>query len=225
VQLYRYRNGEGTNSTADTGNAESNAGKDRRNQERMEAKLGANQSKAAKQEEMLAEISTRMDANTKEMNATQERMNANLKDLKEDIKSSQVEMRSTICAFRSELKETIQHEMKAVIQPIRSELDGMTACNRVTETEPNPGMMQSIEEHQEILKKDAAVMPVGGLRKWRRVCNLAAKHCQKMKERTQGYCESRRKLAAACGKVSHCAKVAWQKRNIRKMWTLEKCGR
>jgi hypothetical protein len=31
----------------------------------------------------------------------------------------------------------------------------MTACNEVTETEPNPGMMQSIEEHQEIPKEDA----------------------------------------------------------------------
>jgi hypothetical protein len=26
---------------------------------------------------------------------------------------------------------------------------------------PDPGMMQSIEEHQEIPKEDAAVMPVG----------------------------------------------------------------
>jgi hypothetical protein len=73
-------------------------------------------------------------------------INANLTYLK-DIKSSQAEMRSTICAFRSELKETIEHEMKAVIQPIRAELDETTDCNGATETEPDPGMMQSIEEH------------------------------------------------------------------------------
>jgi hypothetical protein len=81
----------------------------------METKMDANQAKAAKQEEMLAKISARMDSNTKEMNATQERMNANLKDLKEDIKSGQTDMGSIICAFRSELKENIQHKMKAVI--------------------------------------------------------------------------------------------------------------
>jgi chromosome segregation ATPase len=95
---------------------------------RIEAKMDANQAKAAKQEEMLAEISARMDANTKEINATQERMNTNLKDLKEDIKSSQAEMRSIICAFQSELKETIQREIKAAIQSVWSELDETTTC-------------------------------------------------------------------------------------------------
>jgi hypothetical protein len=40
--------------------------------------------------------------------------------------------------------------MKALIQPIQPELDETTVCNAETETEPNPGMMQSIKEHQEI---------------------------------------------------------------------------
>jgi hypothetical protein len=44
-----------------------------------------------------------------------------------------------------------------------------TACQEVTETEPNTGMMQSIQEHQEIPKGEATVMPVGGLRKQHRV--------------------------------------------------------
>jgi hypothetical protein len=85
----------------------------------------------------------------------------------------------------------------------------MTACNEATETEPDPQMMQSIEEHQEIPKKGAPVMPVGELRKQRRVRNLAAECHQKMRERTQGYCESRRKLATACRKVFRHVKVAW----------------
>jgi hypothetical protein len=59
--------------------------------------------------------------------------------------------------------------MKAVIKPIQSE----------TETEPIPGMMQSIGEHQDIPKEEAAVIPVGEPRKWRRVCNLAAECRQK----------------------------------------------
>jgi hypothetical protein len=182
------------------------------NTKEINAKMDANQAKTTKQEETLAEISAIM--------------NTNLKDLKEDIKLSQAEMRSTICAFWSELKETVQHEMKAVMQPIRSELDETTACNEAIETEPNPGMMQSIEEHQEIPKEDAAVMPVGELRKRHRFCNLASECRQKMRERTRGNSGSRRKLAAACRKVSRHAKVAWRKRNlIRKIRTLEKCGR
>jgi hypothetical protein len=69
-------------------------------------------------------------------------------------------------------------------------------------------MVQSIEEHQEISKEDAAVMLVGEPRKRRRVCNLAAECCQKMRERTRGNSGSRRKSAATCRKVSHHAKVA-----------------
>jgi hypothetical protein len=88
------------------------------------------------------------------------------------------------------------------------------------------GMMQSIEEHQEVLTEDAAVMPVKGLRKRRRVWNPAAERRQKVKERTRGNSGSRRKLSATCRKVSRRAKVAWRKRNLmKKIRTLEKCGR
>jgi hypothetical protein len=104
--------------------------------------------------------------------------------------------------------------MKAVIQPIRSELDETTACNEAKETEPNPLMMPSMEEHQGISKKDAAVMPVGGPRKRRRVRNLASERHQKRKERTQGYSGSRRKSTSACRKVTPRAKVAWRKRKL-----------
>jgi hypothetical protein len=84
--------------------------------------------------------------------------------------------------------------------------------------------MQSKEEHQEIRKGEATVMPVGGPRKWRRVCNLAAECSQKRKKRTRGNRGSRRKLVAPCRKVSHCAKVAWRKRKlIRKIWIQESC--
>jgi hypothetical protein len=136
------------------------------NQEMMKS----NKAKAAKEDQIPPEIIARM--------------NTNLNEMREEIKSGQAEMRSTICAFRSELKETIHHEMKAVIQPIRPELDEPTACNGATETEPDPGLMQSVEENQEIPKEHAAVMPVGGPRKRPKICNLAAERCQKRKERT-----------------------------------------
>jgi hypothetical protein len=74
---------------------------------------------------------------------------------------------------QSELKETIKNEMKAIIQTKWVELDETTAYDRATEIELNPGMMLSIEEHQEIPKGEAAVMSVGELRKRHRVQNLA----------------------------------------------------
>jgi hypothetical protein len=160
---------------------------------RMEAKIDA--SRESDREQMLAEISARMDISLNEM--------------REEIKSGQAEMRSIICTFWSELKDTIQHEMRAAIQSVQSELDETTTCREATETEPNPGMMQSIEEHQEIPKGEASKMPVGGPRKRRRVRNPAAECRQMQTERPRGYCGSRRKLAAACKKVTRCAKVAW----------------
>jgi hypothetical protein len=105
----------------------------------------------------------------------------------------------------------------------------MMACLGKTEadtkkTEPNPGMMQSTE-HQEIPKGEAAVMPVEEPRKRCRVRNLAAKCRQKRKERTGENRGSRRKLAAACRKVSCHAKVAWRKRKlITRSGTQENCG-
>jgi hypothetical protein len=111
--------------------------------------------------------------------------------------------------------------VKAAIQSIWSELDEMTTYREAGETEPDLGMVQSIEEQQETPKEDAAVMPVRGPRMQRRVCSLSAECRQKMKERTQGNSGSRRKSASACRKVSRHAKVAWQKRNIiRKILTL-----
>jgi hypothetical protein len=116
--------------------------------------------------------------------------------------------------------------MRTAIQSVWSELVETTTYREVMETEPNPGMMQSIEEHQEIPKEDVAVMPVGEPRRQHRVWNLATECHQKMKERTQGYRGSRRKLAATCRKMAQLAKVAWQKRNlIKNIQTLEKCGR
>jgi hypothetical protein len=83
--------------------------------------------------------------------------------------------------------------------------------------------MRSIEEHQDIPKGEAAVMPVREPRKRSRVCNLAVERHQKRKERTWGNSGSRRKSAAACRRVSHLAKVAWQKRNIRKIRIQASC--
>jgi hypothetical protein len=183
------------------------------NHEKAEAKANANR------KEMMAETRAETEAmRDKRMGANRESDQEELKGMMEEINakmdSNQAEMRSIICTFGSELKETIQREMRVTIQSLRSELDETTACNEATETNPDPGMMQSIEETREIPKGEAAVMPVGEPKKWRRVRNLTAECRHKIKEKTQGKNRSKRKSAAACRKVSRRTKVAWRKRNI-----------
>jgi hypothetical protein len=83
----------------------------------------------------------------------------------------------------------------------------MTACHKVTEAvtqkiQPDPRMMQSIAEHQEVPKEEATVMPVRGLRKRHMDWNLAAGHCQKPKGRILASCKSRRRLTIASRKMT-----------------------
>jgi signal transduction histidine kinase len=54
-----------------------------------------------------------------------EKYQEDLKEMREEMKSGQAEMRSTVCAMRPALVDT-------------------TSFNEVTETKPDPGMMQSI---------------------------------------------------------------------------------
>jgi hypothetical protein len=97
-------------------------------------------------------------------------------------------LQETMKTNQDDLLKTVKEEMMAVVDAYH---ERMMACLGMTEadtekTEPDPGMMQSTEEHQEIFKGEAAVMPVGELRKRRRVLSLAAEHHQKRKERIQG---------------------------------------
>jgi hypothetical protein len=106
-----------------------------------------------------------------------------------------------------------------------------TACHEATKAdiekiEPDPGMMQYIGEHQEVPKGEAAVMPVGGLRKRRRGRYLAAERHQKTKERTRGYCGSRKRLTVAGRRMIRCAGVAFLRRGaVRKDCTRAKVER
>jgi hypothetical protein len=105
-----------------------------------------------------------------------------------------------------------------------------TVCHEATEADmekigPESGMMQSVAEHQEVPREDAAVIPVGGLRKQRRGRKQAAGRREEPKELNRGMCGSWEKLAAAYRKVSCHATVAWHKRNILgKFWTQRNCG-
>jgi hypothetical protein len=51
--------------------------------------------------------------------------------MEEIMNTKQAEMRSTVCAIRSELKETIR-VMRAATEPIQAELDETTACHKAT---------------------------------------------------------------------------------------------
>jgi hypothetical protein len=85
--------------------------------------------------------------------------------------------------------------------------------------------MQSVEEHQEIPKEDAAVMPVGGRKKRRRDRNLAAGCRQKPKRRIQATCESMRRLIVTGRKITRRATAAWRKKNVfRSTGTKGNCG-
>jgi hypothetical protein len=178
---------------------------------RMEANRESNQEEL---KGMMEEMNAKADGKQEEM----------LARMREAVKSSQAKMRSTVCAMWSELEENIKSEMRAVIQPIWAELDGMTTCREGKEIEPDPGMMQSIEEHQ-IPKEDATVMPVGEPRKRHRVCNLATERHQKRKERTLGYCRSRRSQLLPARRCPAGQKWHGKKRNLfRRTGTQESCG-
>jgi hypothetical protein len=100
------------------------------------------------------------------------------------------------------------------VHPLKTCRSEKAPSQEATETKPDPGMMQSVEEHQEIPMEYAAVIAVGGLRKRCRDRNLAAGCHQKPKKSMQASCESKRRSAATCRKVSHHARVAWRKRPI-----------
>jgi hypothetical protein len=99
------------------------------------------------------------------------------------------------------------------------------ASQEYTETKPDPGKMQCVEEHQVIPKDEGAMMPVGELRTRHRDWILALGRIQKPKRRIRASCESRRRLTVASKKITCRATVAWRKRNVfRRIVTQGNCG-
>jgi hypothetical protein len=132
------------------------------------------------------------------------RMDTNTRALRETMKTNQ-----------DVLIKTVKQEMRAMVDACHKE---MMACLGKTEantekTDPDQGMMQSTEEHQEFSKNDATVIPIKGQKKRRRARKPAAGRRGKPKELTQSDCGSGKKLAAAC-KMTRRATVAWRKKNV-----------
>jgi hypothetical protein len=126
--------------------------------------------------------------------------------------------------------ETTHRERQEPTSADMKEFQETTVCHEATEADmekivPDSGMMQSVAEHQEVPREDAAVVPVRGLRKQRRGRKQAAGRREESKKLNRGICGSREKLAAACRKVSRHAAVAWRKINVfRKIVTHGYCG-
>jgi hypothetical protein len=88
-------------------------------------------------------------------------------------------------------------------------VEGSEECKELTREE-----MESESEHREVPKEEAAVMPVGGLRKQCRDRNLAVERRQKPKGRIQASCEFLKRLTVAGIRMTLRARVTWHKRNI-----------
>jgi hypothetical protein len=82
-------------------------------------------------------------------------------------------------AWLTEKQDGIQ-ETTACQEGTETSPENLKACHEATKaeterTEPDPGMMQSVGEHEEVPKEEATVTPVGRFRKRRRDRNLAAR--------------------------------------------------
>jgi hypothetical protein len=105
--------------------------------------------------------------------------------------------------------DACEAKMLAAIITCLGKPEGSRECKEL-----DPGMMQCVGEHQEVPKGEAAVMPVGRLRKRRRDRNLASGRCQNLKGRIQASFASWKRLTVAYRKMTCHARVAWHKRNI-----------
>jgi hypothetical protein len=157
--------------------------------------------------------------------------------MKEEIKSGQAEMKSTVNAFQEKMvvsianrrnnrKETMfcQETAEARVEckePTSGDMKAYqetTACHEETErdtekTEPDPEM-KTVAENQEVPKVEAAVESSGTMKKRHTSRHLAVGRRGEPEGLNRGYCGSRRKLAAACRKVSRSRAVARRKRNV-----------
>jgi hypothetical protein len=157
---------------------------------------------------------------------------ANLKIDRKETTACQEVTRSNPETIESntEEKETILEQQEipneeVTVHSLKECRSEKAASQEDTETKPDPGKMQSVEEHQETPKEDAAMMPVGGLKKQRRDRNLAAGRRQKPKRRIQATCESMRRLIITGTKITRRATVAWRKKNVfRRIGTQVNCG-
>jgi hypothetical protein len=130
----------------------------------MLAKMNANVK--SNQDDLLARMEAKIETNRE---TDREERKAESKNYQEDLKK-----------IMEEMLRANQNKMDAWLTEKQVGRKETTTCHKTMEadtekTEPDLGMMQSIGEHQEVPKEEAAVMPVGGLRKEHRDQNVAAR--------------------------------------------------
>jgi hypothetical protein len=173
----------------------------------QEQMLAIQEKMSAKMDETKKDMKAKMDANTEATLANKKEMMAKLAT-KEDMEADRKQR-------KAEMEEMQMDERIAVIQ-------GKADVKLEELTEPGEEMMQSAEEHHMVPDEDAVEAPDRIRKRRHRGRKETAGQRLEPKELNRGDRGSRKKLAAACGKASHRATVAWIRRNVfRTSWT---CG-
>jgi hypothetical protein len=163
--------------------------------------------------EMMERLLAKMDASQVKADETRKEMLAVIKANEETTAKMEANMGSLRDALKSDIKKLKFNREETMACQEKTEA-------RLKEDEPaSEDMTPEVARDQDVPREDAAVMPVRGLRK------QAAGRCEEPEKLNQGICGSREKLAAARRKVSHCATVAWCRRNVlRQILTHGSCG-
>jgi hypothetical protein len=166
-------------------------------------------------QQMMEFLLAKMDGRQEEMPA---KMDADREERKQETSTGQEHLKEEMKTQMASLVSWMdlhQAKMHALIVDMKDGRKEKTACQKPTETnpeemEPNPEMMQSVGEHQEVPKEKAALRS-GALKNRHMARNPAAERQQKPKERTRGNCGSRKRWTVAGRKMIRRAGVAWCK--------------
>jgi hypothetical protein len=102
----------------------------------------------------------------------------------------QEKAKASMAKFEGKMEETMEHQMKHFLSYVDQSMKNFhrELMETIETTEPDPRMMPSAEEHQDIPNREATVMPIRELRKRQRVHNLAMKCRQKKQDKTRETC-------------------------------------
>jgi hypothetical protein len=78
--------------------------------------------------------------------------------MREERKSDREEMKQEIRVAQEKVQENLKRTVEEIMVKFRGPREG--TMSDPDQTEPSPEMMQSVGEHQEIAREEAAVIPV-----------------------------------------------------------------
>jgi hypothetical protein len=178
--------------------------------------------------EMLEKLVAKQEKAAADRKADNEEMEANIKSWREKIAAETEAIKGRTRVIQENMG-TSHKEMVAVIEPRRNM--ETIACQEM-EAHPEEEKPTSMDrkpeaaEEEEVPVEDAVVKPVNGRKKRHRGKKQAAERCEEPEQHTRGTCATRRKLAAACRKVSQRATGARRRREaFKKDRTQDGCQR